>query len=212
MLRVVVIASGRGSNFEAIADSIEKDGVDARIVGVVCNVPGAGVIERAEGRGIPVTMLPSKGMVSPEARVDYDIRLGDAIEAFGVDLIVLAGYMRILQPAFIRRFAGRIVNIHPSLLPAFPGLNVHEAVIAHGCKVSGCTVHFVDEGLDSGPIIAQACVPVRDDDTPESLAARIHAAEHRVYPWVVARIAEGKVRVDGRRVTIDAPHPEFHQS
>ena len=210
MLRVVVAASGTGSNFTAIADAVRSRELPVEMAGLVCNVPGARVIDEAEKRTVPVRVLPSRGKVSPDDRASYDRALGDTIEELGADLIVLAGYMRILCPEFIRRFPQRILNIHPSLLPAFPGLGVHEAVIDHGCKVSGCTVHYVDEGLDSGPIIAQACVPVHSDDTTEALAARVREMEHRIYPWVVEQIARGRVSVEGRRVQVDAPLPDFH--
>lgn len=207
MFRVAVLASGNGTNFEALAAAVAAGRIPAALAAVVCNVPGAGVLGRAERFQVMARVLPSAGVKSPAEREAYDARLGDAIEDTGADLVVLAGYMRLLSGPFIRRFAGRIVNIHPSLLPAFPGLKVHEAVLAHGCKVSGCTVHFVDEGLDSGPIIAQAAVPVLENDTPGSLAERVHAVEHQLYPWAVEQIARGRVRVEGRRVVIAGAEP-----
>lgn len=200
MLRIAVLASGSGSNFEAIAASAAAGRLHAHIEGVLCNVAGAGVIARAERLGVPAFVLPSKGTADREA---YDAALADRIEGLGAELVVLAGYMRLLSSPFIRRFHNRIVNIHPSLLPAFPGLKVHESVLAHGCKVSGCTVHFVDEGLDSGPIIAQASVPVLELDTPETLANRVHAAEHQLYPWALEQIARGRARIEGRRVHLE---------
>jgi phosphoribosylglycinamide formyltransferase-1 len=203
MLRVAVLASGNGTNFEAIAAAAAAGSLHAQMAGVLCNVPTAGVLARAERLGVPSFVIPSKGVSEREA---YDAALGDRIESLHADLIVLAGYMRLLSASFIRRFPLRIVNIHPSLLPAFPGLDVHASVLAHGCKVSGCTVHFVDEGLDSGPIIAQAAVPVREDDTPDSLAQRVHKVEHQLYPWAVEQIARGRVRVEGRRVHLDPAH------
>lgn len=210
MLRVVVAASGTGSNFTAIADAVQKGNFPVEIAGLLCNVPGAPVIAEAERRGIPVRVLPSRGLSAPDERAAYDRRLGDAVDELKGEIIVLAGYMRILCPEFIRRFPLRILNIHPSLLPAFPGLGVHEAVLQHGCKVTGCTVHYVDEGLDSGPIIAQACVAVHSDDTPDVLAARVRGLEHKVYPWVIEQIALGRVSVAGRRVHVDGPSPDFH--
>lgn len=204
MLRLAVLASGSGTNFQAIAESVRAGALHAQLTGVICNMPGAGVLERAQAFGVPTFLIPSKG-IKPDAREGYDAQLAAQIEALGAELVVLAGYMRLLSPGFIRRFAGRIVNIHPSLLPAFPGLNVHEAVLAHGCKVTGCTVHFVDEGLDSGPIIAQIPVPVLEGDDAARLAARVHAAEHRLYPWAIERIALGQARVEGRRVVLSGP-------
>jgi phosphoribosylglycinamide formyltransferase-1 len=207
MRRIAILASGSGSNFEALAQAAAQGRLAAQIAGVVCNVPGAGVLARAERLGVKRVVLPSAGVKSPGEREAYDARLGDAVDALGADLVVLAGYMRLLSSPFIRRFGGKIVNIHPSLLPAFPGLRVHESVLAHGCKVSGCTVHFVDEGLDSGPILAQAAVPVLEGDTPASLAERVHAAEHQLYPWAVEQIARGRVRFEGRRVVIEGAEP-----
>jgi phosphoribosylglycinamide formyltransferase-1 len=203
MLRLAVLASGTGSNFQAIADAIGSGTVRAEIALLISNNPAAGVLARAASAGVRTSVLPSKGMTSPEAREQYDRRVGDEIEASGAELVVLAGYMRILSSGLIRRFPQRIVNIHPSLLPSFPGLNVHQAVLEHGCKVSGCTVHFVDEGLDSGPIIAQCAVPVLEGDTADSLANRIHLVEHKLYPWAIEQIAQDRVRVEGRRVRID---------
>lgn len=209
MFRIAILASGNGSNFQAIVDAARAGRLSAEITGLICNVPGARVIERAEQAGVPIWVMPSKGVQSPEEREAFDRRLGDAIGGMNADLVVLAGYMRLLSPAFIRRFPMRIVNIHPSLLPAFPGVRVHEAVLAHGCKVTGCTVHFVDEGLDSGPIIAQECVRVLDGDTPETLAQRVHAVEHRLYPWAIDQIARGRVRVEGRIVHIATPSADM---
>ncbi len=200
MFRIAVLASGNGTNFEALAEAARSGALCAEIALVLCNVAGAGVLDRASRFGVPVEVLPSKGVKGEEAREAFDEQVGDRLEANRIDLIVLAGYMRLLRPSFIRRFKHRIVNIHPSLLPAFPGLDVHAAVLSYGCKVSGCTVHFVDEGVDTGPIIAQGAVPVLEGDTVESLANRIHQAEHRLYPWAVDQIARGRVRVEGRRV------------
>lgn len=203
MLRIAVLASGTGSNFEAIAAAAARGEIPVTVAGLVCNVPGAPVLEKAARLGVPVFVEPSKGVKTPDEREAYDLRIAARVDALDAGLVVLAGYMRLLTPAFIRRFPNRILNIHPSLLPAFPGLRVHESVLAHGCKVTGCTVHFVDEGLDSGPILAQAAVPVREDDSVETLAARVHAAEHRLYPWAIGQVARGVV-FEGRRVRLAA--------
>jgi phosphoribosylglycinamide formyltransferase 1 len=167
---------------------------------VLSDVPDAGILERARERNIPARYLPPgkfRTKLDEEAERAY-IR---ALEAVQVDLIVLAGFMRVLKSDFLHAFAGRIINIHPSLLPAFPGLEAWKQALEHGVKVTGCTVHFVDAGVDSGPIIGQQTVPVLDDDTPETLHQRIHAAEHELYPRCVAALASGRVQVQGRRVT-----------
>ena len=192
MKRLGILISGRGSNFVAIADAK----LDAEIAIVISNRPEAQGIAIARDRGLNAVVLPSRGL----ARETYDAQLAAALDAAGVDLICLAGYMRLLSPAFIRRYPQRILNIHPSLLPAFPGLHAHRDALAHGAKISGCTVHFVDEGLDSGPIIQQAAVPVLDDDTEASLAARILKEEHRIYSQAIAQVLSGKYRIEGRRV------------
>jgi phosphoribosylglycinamide formyltransferase-1 len=166
---------------------------------VVCDVPDATGIAAARGRGLEVAVVdPRKG----EAREAHDRRVADALEAQGVDLVCLAGYLRLLSPWFVARFVGRIVNIHPSLLPAFPGVNVQKKALDYGVRVSGCTVHYVDEGLDSGPIILQAAVEVRDDDTAATLAARILEQEHRIYSEAIALHLDGRLRVEGRRVRL----------
>ena len=196
MKRLGILLSGRGSNFIAIADSIAAGRLDAEIAVVISNRADAPGITAARQRGLKVAMLPSRGI----ERGEYDARLAAELDQAGVDLICLAGYMRLLSPWFIRRYPLRILNIHPSLLPAFPGLGVQQMAIDHGVKVSGCTVHFVDEGLDSGPIVKQAGVPVLDDDTAESLAARILKEEHRIYSEAIALVLSGKFRIEGRRV------------
>ena len=194
MKRLGILLSGRGSNFVAIADSIAAGRLDAEIAVVISNRADAPGITAARQRGLNVVMLPSRGI----EREAYDARLAAALDQARVDLICLAGYMRLLSASFIRRYPQRILNIHPSLLPAFPGLHAHRDALAHGVKVSGCTVHFVDEGLDSGPIIQQAAVPVLDDDTEESLAARILKEEHRIYSEAIALVLSGK-GLQGRR-------------
>lgn len=196
MKRLGILLSGRGSNFVAIADSIAAGRLDAEIAVVIANRADAPGITAARQRGLNVVMLPSRGV----DREEYDTRLAATLDKNQVDLICLAGYMRLLSASFIRRYPLRILNIHPSLLPAFPGLDVQHKAIDHGVKVSGCTVHFVDEGLDSGPIIKQAAVPVLDDDTAESLAARILKEEHRIYSEAIALVLSGRYRIEGRRV------------
>jgi phosphoribosylglycinamide formyltransferase-1 len=194
--RLGILLSGRGSNFVAIADSISAGRLDAEIAVVISNRADAPGVTAALARGLKVALLPSRGI----EREEYDVRLAAELDQAGVNLICLAGYMRLLSTSFIRRYPLRILNIHPSLLPAFPGLDVQQKAIDHGVKVSGCTVHFVDEGLDSGPIVKQAAVPVLDDDTAESLAARILKEEHRIYSEAIALVLSGKYRIEGRRV------------
>jgi phosphoribosylglycinamide formyltransferase-1 len=197
--RIGVLLSGRGSNFEALAESCAAGRIlDAEIALVVSNREGAPGIEKASSRGIPARVIPSKGL----ERETYDRQVVAALEESRVELVCLAGYMRLLSPFFVARYSGRILNIHPSLLPAFPGLEAQRQALEHGVKWSGCTVHFVDENLDAGPIILQATVPVRDDDTVDSLSARILAEEHRIYSEAVGIVLEGRYRVEGRRVIL----------
>lgn len=194
--RLGILLSGRGSNFLAIADSIAAGRLNAEVAVVISNRPEAPGIEAAEARGLNARVLASRGL----DREIYDRQLVAELEANRVDFVCLAGYMRLLSGYFIRSFPMRILNIHPSLLPAFPGLDAQHQALEHGVKFSGCTVHFVDEGLDSGPIVKQAVVPVLDSDTAESLAARILAEEHRVYTESIALVVSGQYRVEGRRV------------
>jgi phosphoribosylglycinamide formyltransferase-1 len=194
-----VLGSGKGSNFVAIADACAAGTVAAEVALVVSDVAEAGILARARERGIPARFLPPgkfRTKLDEEAERNYIA----ALRAGEVDLVVLAGFMRVLKDAFLQAFAGRIVNIHPSLLPSFPGLAAWEQALAHGVRVTGCTVHFVDAGVDSGPIIGQQTVPVLDDDTAETLHQRIHAAEHALYPRCVAALARGEVTIRGRRV------------
>ena len=194
-----MLGSGKGSNFVAIADACAAGAVPAEVAVVLSDVAGAGILARAHERGIPARFLPPgkfRTKLDEEAERDYVA----ALRAADVDLVVLAGFMRVLKDAFLQAFAGRIVNIHPSLLPSFPGLAAWEQALAHGVRVTGCTVHFVDAGVDSGPIIGQQTVPVLDDDTTETLHQRIHAAEHALYPQCVAALARGQITVRGRRV------------
>ncbi|MGA3028865.1 MAG: phosphoribosylglycinamide formyltransferase [Bryobacteraceae bacterium] len=196
MTRLGILISGRGSNFEAIAFNITAGRLDARIAVVISNRADARGLEKARARGIPAVCIPSKGV----PREEYDRQLVAELKAREVDLVCLAGYMRLLSPVFIREFPLRVLNIHPSLLPSFPGLDAQEQALEHGVKVSGCTVHFVDEDLDAGPIVLQAAVGVLDGDTAETLAARILREEHRIYSEAIALVASGRFRVEGRRV------------
>ena len=194
--RLGILLSGRGSNFLAIADSIASCRLDAEVAVVISNRPDAPGIAHARERGLNAVVLASRGL----DREVYDRHLVTELRKHSVDLVCLAGYMRILSGYFIREFPQRILNIHPSLLPAFPGLDAQHQALDHGVKFSGCTVHFVDEGLDSGPIVAQAVVPVLDADTAESLAARILTEEHRIYSQAIALVLSGKFQIHGRRV------------
>lgn len=196
MKRLGILLSGRGSNFVAIADSIAAGMFSAEIAVVISNVPEAQGLEHARERGLKAIAFSSKG-ISKDA---FDTMVLEELRINQVDLVCLAGYLRILTPPFIRAFAGRILNIHPSLLPAFPGLHAQQQALEHGVKVSGCTVHFVDEGLDSGPIISQAVVPVISKDTVETLSARILKKEHQIYSEAIALVLDGRYRFEGRRV------------
>lgn len=195
-LRVAVLVSGRGSNMEAIAAAAARGAIPVRVVKVIADRPGAGAIAKAEALGLEVSVLDHAAL----GRELYHRRLAEEIEAVGAELIALAGYMRILPAEWVRRFHGRVVNIHPSLLPSFPGLHPHRQALEHGVKVSGCTVHLVDEGVDTGPIIVQKTVPVYDDDTPETLAARVLTVEHEAYPEALSLLASGQLVLAGRRV------------
>ena len=195
--RIGVLLSGRGSNFEALADSVGAGRLPgAEIAVVVSNREGAPGIERAKERGIAARVIPSKGL----EREVYDRQVVAVLREFNVDLVCLAGYMRLLSPFFVASFPNRILNIHPSLLPSFPGLESQRQALEYGVKFAGCTVHFVDENLDAGPIVLQATVPVRDDDTEETLSSRILAEEHRIYTEAVRIVLEGKYKIVGRRV------------
>ncbi len=195
--RIGVLLSGRGSNFEALADSVAAGRIPgAEIAIVISNRDGAPGIERARARGIATRIIPSKGL----EREAYDRQVVAALQEKQVDLVCLAGFMRLLSPHFVAAYRNRILNIHPSLLPAFPGLEAQRQALEYGVKFSGCTVHFVDENLDAGPIVTQAVVPLRDDDTVEALSARILAEEHRIYTEAVRLVLSGRFRVEGRRV------------
>ena len=197
--RLGVLGSGKGSNFAAIADAITAGKIPAETAIVLSDVEGAGILAHARERKIPAQFI-SPGKFRTKLDEDAERNYVAALRAAKVDLIVLAGFMRVLKGDFLRAFEGRIVNIHPSLLPSFPGLEAWKQALDHGVKVTGCTVHFVDAGVDSGAIIGQQTVPVLDNDTPQTLHQRIHAAEHELYPKCVAAIARGEVSVVGRRV------------
>lgn len=195
--RIGVLLSGRGSNFEALADSVAAGRIPgAEIAVVVSNREGAPGVVKATERGMAARVIPSKGL----EREAYDRQVVAVLYEHNVDLVCLAGYMRLLSPFFVAAFPNRILNIHPSLLPSFPGLESQRQALEYGVKFAGCTVHFVDENLDAGPIILQAAVPVRDDDTEESLSSRILAEEHRIYTEAVRIVLDGGYKIVGRRV------------
>ncbi|GIW46996.1 MAG: phosphoribosylglycinamide formyltransferase [Deltaproteobacteria bacterium] len=194
--RLAVFVSGSGTNLQAIIDAKIPN---VEIVVVVSNNPGAYAIERAKRHNIPVEIVDHRNYSSRE---EFEREIIKRLEPYRVDLIVLAGFMRILSPLFVRAYKNRIMNIHPALLPAFPGVNAVRQALSYGVKYTGCTVHFVDEGVDTGPIILQSVVPVYDDDTEEKLLERIHREEHRIYPEAIRLFAEGKLHIEGRRVFI----------
>ena len=197
MNRIAVLLSGRGSNFEAIAESVRAGRIrDAEVAVVVSNRESASGIEKARQRGIEAVVIPSKG----KQREEYDREVVALLKQKKIDLVCLAGFMRLLSPYFVQEFRHRILNIHPALLPSFPGLEAQKQALEWGVKFSGCTVHLVDEHLDAGPIICQAVVPVEDGDTEETLAARILREEHRIYAEAINLILSGRYRIDGRRV------------
>jgi phosphoribosylglycinamide formyltransferase-1 len=198
-LRVGVLASGRGSNFRALAEAAAHGRIPAAVVVLICDRPAVPVLDIAREHRVEALVLDPKQHPSREA---HEKAVIGALEERRVGLVCLAGYMRLLSAGFVTHFAGRMLNVHPSLLPAFAGLHPQRQALAHGVRVSGATVHFVDEGVDTGPIVAQAAVPVRPDDTEESLAARILVEEHRLYPEAVRLFAEGRLLIRGRRVEV----------
>jgi phosphoribosylglycinamide formyltransferase-1 len=203
MLRLAVVGSGSGTNFQALADAVASGALTGvEIVLVLSDVADAQILARAQAVGIPARHLPADDF---RTKLDgpQEQAYVDALRAAKVDYIALAGFMRMVKRGLLDAFPRRIINIHPALLPAFPGLASWEQALAYGVKVSGCTVHFVDPGMDTGPIIAQATVPVRDDDSPATLHARIQKQEHRLYPQVLQWLADGRVHVDGRLVTVN---------
>ena len=203
-LRVAVLASGRGSNLQAIIDAIEAGQLQAKIVAVISNKQDAVALERARKHGLPDLFVDPKPFAGrPDSREVYDEVLLDLLKKYDVELVLLAGYMKIVTAVLVNSYANRMMNIHPSLLPSFPGLDVQRKAIEWGCKLAGCTVHFVTEGVDEGPIILQAAVPILDSDTAESLAARILEQEHKIYPRAIRLFAENRLRIEGRRVLIE---------
>lgn len=196
-MRVGVLASGSGSNFQALLNALNVAGSPARVELLVCNVPGAKVLERAVAAGVESVLIDHQRLPT---RAHFDEAVAQVLIDRKIELVCLAGYMRLVTPAFLRRFPGKVINLHPALLPSFPGLHGVRQAIDAGVRVAGCTVHFVDEGTDTGPIIAQACVPVLPQDDEATLAARIQLEEHRLYPAVVRAIANGEVKVEGRKV------------
>jgi phosphoribosylglycinamide formyltransferase-1 len=197
-VRLGILISGRGSNFEAIANSIARRKLDAEIAIVISNRADAGGLEIARERGIPMRVIESRGM----EREAYDKLVIEELRTHEVELVCLAGFMRLLSASFIQAFPDRVLNIHPSLLPAFPGLDAQRQALQHGVKITGCTVHLVDEFLDSGPILIQSAVPVLDADTVESLSARILAQEHVIYSKAIQLLVDDRVTLDGRRAVI----------
>jgi phosphoribosylglycinamide formyltransferase-1 len=203
--RIGVLGSGAGSNFVAIADACAAGTIPAEVVLVLSDVADAGILERARERRIPARFA-APGKFRTKLDDEAERAYVGALREARVDLVALAGFMRVLKDVFLNAFDGRIVNIHPSLLPSFPGLAAWRQALDHGVKVAGCTVHFVNAGVDSGPVIGQESVPVLDGDTPETLHQRIHAAEHRLYPACLAALARGELVIQGRRV-IRRPQP-----
>jgi len=211
-VRVGVLCSGRGSNLQSLLDAAKANALGgAEIAVVVCNIAGAGAIDRAKTAGVAVEVVEHKGL----DRAAFERALVERLRAHRVELVCLAGFMRIVGRGFLDAFPDRVLNIHPSLLPSFPGLHAQRQAIEAGSRFSGCTIHFVDAGTDSGPILSQAVVPVLPGDDEDALAARILVAEHRIYPEAVKLVASGKVHIEGRRVRVDGAArpddaPRFH--
>ena len=201
MTKLGVLCSGRGSDLQSIIDAIADGKLNAEIAIVLTDKPNVMALERAQKAGIKNLCIDRKQF---DNKSDFESALLNELKTVEVDLVVLAGFMRILSPSFVHEYKERIINIHPSLLPSFPGAHAHRDVLAYGVKVSGCTVHFVDEGTDSGPIIMQTAVEVKDDDTEETLAARVLEQEHIIYPKVLQLYVEGKLKIVGRKVLIQA--------
>jgi len=201
MMRLGVLVSGSGSNLQSILDACATGRIPAKVAAVICNVPGARALARAQEANVPAVALPHG---THPRREDYDARLVEELRRHDVGLVCLAGFMRIVTPVLLRAFPERVLNIHPSLLPAFPGMHAVRQALAKGVRISGCTVHLVDEGTDTGPIVVQAAVPVLDGDTEETLAARILVQEHRAYPRAIGLIASGRIALSGRKVSVRA--------
>jgi len=198
MKKIGILISGRGSNFEAIARNVQAGKIPAEIGVVISNKEEAAGLAIARQMGLNAVCIPSKG----KEREAFERELVAALRQYKVDLVCLAGFMRVLTSHFIREFKGRILNIHPAILPSFPGVEAQKQALEYGVKFTGCTVHFVDEGVDTGPVVAQAVVPILDNDTPETLAARILKEEHRIYTEAVCLVVEDKIRIEGRRVLL----------
>jgi len=203
-LALGVLVSGRGSNLQAILDACARPGFPARVAVVISDRERAVALERARAAGVEALWVNPKDFADRES---FDLALVRELTQRGVGLVCHAGFMRILSPAYVRAFAGRALNIHPSLLPSFPGLHAQRQALDHGARVSGATVHFVDEGMDTGPIVLQAAVPIEPGDTEDTLAARILVQEHRLYPEAIRLFAEGRLRIDGRRVIVSPEAP-----
>jgi phosphoribosylglycinamide formyltransferase-1 len=204
-MKVAVLASGSGTNLQSLIEHAARGELGpAQLVVVGANVLNCGALARARAAGVPTFVVDHRGFSS---RDDFDRALLAELDAHAVDLVVLAGFMRLLGAEFLARYRGRVINIHPALLPAFPGVHGQRQAFVHGVKLAGCTVHFVDGGVDSGAVIAQAAVPVLDDDDEPTLSARILAEEHRLLPAVVRALAEGRVKADGRRVRVQGARP-----
>lgn len=205
-LRLGVLASGRGSNLQAIIDAIEGGSLQARLAVVLSNKQEAAALERARKHGAPDVFLDARPYAGqPDGKQAYDRAVLEVLRKHEVELVILAGYMKIVTPVLIQAYPNRIMNIHPSLLPAFPGLDVHKKALDWGVKIAGCTVHFVTEGVDEGPIIIQAAVPIAEGDDADTLSARILEQEHRIYPKAIQLYADGRLQVEGRRVRIFGP-------
>ena len=205
-LALGVLASGSGSNLQSILDASAAGRLDARVVVVISDNPTAYALQRGRDAGAAAVVVDPHASAS---RAEHDVKVVAVLREHGADTVVLAGYMKLVTPVLLDAFPLRVINIHPALLPSFPGVHIHGEVIEHGVKFSGCTVHFVDAGMDTGPIIIQAVVPVRDDDTPDTLAARVLREEHRIFPQALQYLAEGRLRLDRRRVVLDPPLPHL---
>ncbi len=208
MKRVGILISGRGSNMVALLEAMRAGEVPGVAAVVVSNDPDAGGLAKARAYGVPAAVVPQREFKG-KGRQAHDEAVASELDRYGVEIVCLAGYMRILSPWFVTRYEGRLLNIHPALLPAFPGLHGAKQAIDHGVRVAGCTVHFVDAEVDHGPIVAQAAVPVQPGDTEETLAARILEQEHRIYPLALRLLCEGRVTIEGRRVVVAGEEPGF---
>jgi phosphoribosylglycinamide formyltransferase 1 len=199
VIRIGVLVSGSGSNLQSILDACERSEIEGKVCVVISNIPGVYALDRAAQKDVPTVVLSHTGFADRES---YDRELVRILRDYQVDLVALAGFMRVLSPVFLKSFPGRIMNIHPALLPSFPGIGVRQKAIDYGVRFSGCTVHFVDDGVDTGPIIIQAVVPVFPDDTEEALKHRILKEEHQIYPKAIQLFAQGRLTIEGRKVLI----------